>query len=170
MLATLELTRDGCPVDLNPLLDPRAGVRNSIGVQEALPRLLDQGVDPALLTMSTDGNANVPRLQHDDSRGPYVKNLGSLWGAVRELTLDCGLELEDVLPLVTANPARVLQLQHKGSIMVGSDADLLVLDSSLEIMDVYAKGQQVVSTGTPLRFSMYERHEPERYPYPPLDS
>lgn len=168
MTASLELARAGCVVDLNPLLDPRAGVMAAIGVQEALPRLLQAGIDPAMLTMSTDGNANVPRLQPDGSRGPYVKNLGSLWAAIAELVNDIGMKLEDVLPLVTSNPARVLHLGEKGHVRTGADADLLVLDSNLQIVDVYAKGRRVVGDGAPLIESMYEQHPVETYPYPKI--
>ncbi|MDQ0276450.1 beta-aspartyl-dipeptidase (metallo-type) [Arthrobacter silviterrae] len=168
MAASVELAKAGCAVDLNPLLDPRAGVMDAIGVQEALPRLLQAGVDPSMLTMSTDGNANVPRLRPDGSRGPYVKNLGSLWGATVELVSDFGMKLDDVLPLVTSNPARVLQLAYKGRIQPGSDADLLVLDGTLQIVDVYAKGKHFVADGQPLIESMYEQHPAEAYPYPAL--
>ena len=166
MSASVELAKAGCAVDLNPLLDPRAGVANAIGVHDALPRLLQAGVDPAMLTMSTDGNANVPRLRADGSRGPYVKNLGSLWAAITELVNDIGLKLEGVLPLVTSNPARMLQLTRKGAIRTGADADLLVLDDTLDIVDVYAKGKRIVGGGFPLIESMYEHHLPESYPYP----
>lgn len=166
MAASVELTKAGCAVDLNPLLDPRAGVMDAIGVHEALPRLLQAGVDSAMLTMSTDGNANVPRLRPDGSRAPYVKNLGSLWGATVELVNDIGMKLDEVLPLITSNPARILQLASKGVIQPGADADLLVLDSSLQIVDVYAQGKRFVANGQPLIESMYEQHLTETYPYP----
>ena len=170
MSASVELAKAGCAVDLNPLLDPRAGVLDAIGVQEALPRLLQEGVDPTMLTMSTDGNANVPRLRPDGSRGPYVKNLGSLWGATVELVKEIGMKLEDVLPLVTSNPARVLQLADKGGIRPGAYADLLVLDGALQIIDVYAQGKRFVGDGLPLVQSMYEDHPAESYPYPKISS
>lgn len=50
--------------------------------------------------------------------------------------------LEKILPLVTSNPARVLKLQTKGSIDVGMDADLVVVDpSTFEIFHVIANGK-----------------------------
>lgn len=42
---------------------------------------------------------------------------------------------------MTANPARVLKLKHKGRIAVGADADLLVFShATLQLKWVYAKG------------------------------
>jgi len=38
-----------------------------------------------------------------------------------------GWQLEEVLPLMTANPARILKLPSKGRIAVGCDADILLL-------------------------------------------
>lgn len=163
LAASVELTKAGCVVDLNPLLDPVRGVARSIGTRHAVPQLLDAGVELSMLTMSTDGNANVPKLRQDGSRGPYLKNLGTLWEGTVELVTEAGLTLEQALPLVTSNPARVLRLEaSKGRIGVGLDADLLVLDGALQITDVYAKGAQVVRDRQPLVSSMYEFH-PDEY-------
>jgi cytosine/adenosine deaminase-related metal-dependent hydrolase len=42
---------------------------------------------------------------------------------------------------MTTNPARLLQLPHKGSIAIGADADLLVLrHDNLKLQYVYARG------------------------------
>ena len=98
MTASVELTKAGCVVDLNPLLDPRVGVVGAVGVQDAVPRLLEQDVDPSMLTMSTDGNANVPKLLPDGKRGPYLKNLGSLWAGVTRLVN--GGMISGLLPVV----------------------------------------------------------------------
>lgn len=49
---------------------------------------------------------------------------------VRAMCLEEGWPLDDVLPLVTANPARILKLPSKGQIAVGCDADILLLQVS----------------------------------------
>ena len=59
-----------------------------------------------------------------------------------------GLSLEDVLPLFTCNPARVLHLSNKGRVRVNMDADLLILDAqTLRIVHVLARGRQMVRHG-----------------------
>ncbi|WP_164520298.1 amidohydrolase family protein [Specibacter cremeus] len=162
LAAAVQLTKAGCVVDLNPLLDPLRGQVGSIGTRHAVPRLLAAGVELSMLTMSTDGNANTPVLQRDGSRGPYIKNLGTLWEGTVELVREADLKLEDALSLVTTNPARVLRLEErKGRIAVGLDADLLVLDDDLQIQDVYSKGRLLVHGRQPLVASMYEHHDDE---------
>ena len=56
-----------------------------------------------------------------------------------------GLSLEDVLPLFTQNVACAWRLTSKGSLVEGSDADLLLLEpDSLEVRHVFARGQHIL--------------------------
>jgi beta-aspartyl-dipeptidase (metallo-type) len=64
--------------------------------------------------------------------------------------------LEQALSFVTSNPARVLGLARKGQVRVGGDADLLVVDDDLRIVDVFARGRRMVADGEALVRSMYE--------------
>ena len=51
---------------------------------------------------------------------------------------------EHVLPLLTANPARLVGLSYrKGSIAPGKDADLVVLDEKLNVKETYVAGHCV---------------------------
>jgi beta-aspartyl-dipeptidase (metallo-type) len=62
--------------------------------------------------------------------------------------VDHGFKLEQVLPLLTANTAKVLQLRSKGRLEVGKDGDLLVLDpKSLDLVEVIAGGKRLLSNG-----------------------
>lgn len=63
-----------------------------------------------------------------------------------------GFALEEILPCVTSNSARVLQLKGKGRLRVGMDADVLLVDpDSLEITDVFARGTPMVRDGKVVR-------------------
>jgi len=72
---------------------------------------------------------------------------GTLAGSV--LTLDralrnavsAGMRLRDALALTTAVPADYLGLADRGRIAVGTRADLVVLDSSLAVTDVWVGGR-----------------------------
>jgi beta-aspartyl-dipeptidase (metallo-type) len=59
------------------------------------------------------------------------------------------MRLEDVLPLVTTNTARVLQLPKKGRLTEGADADVAVVDArSLELRHVVARGKILLRDGS----------------------
>ena len=65
--------------------------------------------------------------------------------------------LARLLPLATANPARLLRLPRKGRLAPGADADLLLLHpATLEVRYVVAGGE-VVKTPEWVRGGMFER-------------
>jgi beta-aspartyl-dipeptidase (metallo-type) len=124
-----ELMREG--IDL-----ARQGVTLDIDVAEHdlakwLRFYFANGGPPERLTISSDASETSPRTLFDQWRGAVVEH---------------GFDLEQVLPLVTSNTARVLQLRSKGALEPGKDGDLLVLDpESLEIVEVIARGKRMVS-------------------------
>lgn len=106
-------------------------------VEEDLPKqlglFLEDGGDPARLTVSSDAAISSPR---------------TLYEQVRACVLEHGYALAQVLPLVTANTARVLKLKRKGRLDVGCDGDILVLArDSWEIKHVIAGGQCLLRDG-----------------------
>lgn len=106
-------------------------------VEEDLAKWLrfyfDNDGDPARLTISSDASFSSPR---------------TLYEQVRDCVLEHEFSLEQVLPLVTANSARVLKFESKGTLDIGKDADLVVMrKDSLEIVDVIAGGQRLVAQG-----------------------
>jgi beta-aspartyl-dipeptidase (metallo-type) len=89
------------------------------------------------VTVSSDASVTAP---------------GTVLEQIRACVLEHGMALEDVLPLATANPARVLGLAGKGRLEPGLDADVLVLDrESLDVREVFAGGQRLVAEGKPVR-------------------
>ncbi len=156
MEAALQVAAAGGSVDFNPILSPDFGHPNAVPAAEAIVRTLAAGVDPALVTMTTDGNASVPILLEDGTRDSYEKSLDWMWQTAVELVTRHGLPLPQALSFVTSNPARVLGLPAKGRVRVGGDADLLVLDDDYRIVDVIARGKRMVAGGEVLVRSMYE--------------
>ena len=63
--------------------------------------------------------------------------------ALKNLVRFTGESVEQVLPLLTANPARLIGLEGKGSIAPGTDADLVVLDKALDVCATYVAGREV---------------------------
>lgn len=80
-----------------------------------------------------------------------LKNDGTRAGST--LTLDVALKnmvswlpysLEEILPILTENPAKEMGLwDRKGSITSGKDADLVLLDDECNICHVFVRGEQV---------------------------
>jgi beta-aspartyl-dipeptidase (metallo-type) len=88
---------------------------------------------PDRLTLSSDASTTSP---------------GTLLDEIRDCVLRQGFSLEEVLPLVTANTTRILELERKGRLEPGLEADLLVLRvDSLELVDVIAGGRRLVAGG-----------------------
>jgi beta-aspartyl-dipeptidase (metallo-type) len=124
MREAIDLARRGSFVDVDT-------------VEEDLARwlrfYLEGGGDAARLTASSDASINSPR---------------TLLEQVRACVLEHGFAPEQVLPLVTSNPARVLKLDDRGRLAAGKAADVLVLrKGSLEIRDVIAGGRRLVKDG-----------------------
>lgn len=119
----IDLARRGAAVDVDV-------------VEKDLPRWLryyrERGGPPDRLTASTDASITSPR---------------SLLEQVRAC-VEAGFELADVLPVVTANAARVLKLAGKGRVAAGADADIAVLEAgSLELVELVAGGRRLVRDG-----------------------
>lgn len=61
--------------------------------------------------------------------------------ALRNLLSFTGLSLEEILPVLTENPAKLIGVyDRKGSIEDGKDADLVVLDEQNQVADVFLQG------------------------------
>jgi beta-aspartyl-dipeptidase (metallo-type) len=124
MEEAIELTRRGVTIDVDV-------------VERDLARWVrffaDRGGDMTRLSATSDAAINGP---------------DALFDQVRACVREEGFALEQVLPLVTATPARVLQLKSKGHLRDGADADLLVLDQqSLELRSVIARGRVLLKDG-----------------------
>ena len=64
--------------------------------------------------------------------------------ALKNLVKFTGAPVEQVLPLLTLNPAKLVGLDYrKGSIAPGKDADLVVLDEGLNVKETYVSGVRV---------------------------
>ena len=124
---------------------------------KALQTALDGGVDIEQITLSSDSNGSMPIF---DERGSLIR---LAVGDIRDLYLDWkelvegGFALEDVLKMVTTNPAKRAGIYPcKGSIEEGKDADLLILNSDLKIESDIAKGQMMIERGEVLVKGTFE--------------
>jgi N-acetylglucosamine-6-phosphate deacetylase len=113
---------------------------------------------PERLMLITDAirAAGMPEGEYDlGGQTVFVRNGiatlegGSLAGSL--LTMDlavrnavkAGLSLETAVKLASAHPAAYLGLEKKGSLTIGHDADIVVLNEHLNVSGVHVEGRQV---------------------------
>lgn len=84
-----------------------------------------------------------------NSDGALASSTITLLEAVRNFMRFTGASLEEVVPMVTTNPARAVGMQrHLGVIAPGRQADLVVLNTRLELEAVFCRGERVHPLGS----------------------
>jgi N-acetylglucosamine-6-phosphate deacetylase len=64
---------------------------------------------------------------------------------VRRMVSEVNVPLHEAVAMATQNPAQTIDLQTKGRLRVGADADLVVLSPKLEILRVFTGGDELAS-------------------------
>jgi N-acetylglucosamine-6-phosphate deacetylase len=103
--------------------------------------------DGTAATGMPDGKYMLGEMEVTVSGGVCRNSEGKLAGSA--LTLDrslrnivkLGIPVRDALRMLTLNPAKLLGIEFKkGSLRAGADADILLLDSALNVTQVYTRG------------------------------
>jgi beta-aspartyl-dipeptidase (metallo-type) len=123
----------------------------------ALRLLLEAGVPSGHITFSSDSCGSLPGF---DDQGRLVKlEMGLPSANLKELA-DCviteKIPLETSLKVLTSNVSTILKLPGKGFIACGMDADLLFLDSGMQMVHLMAMGKWVVRSGVVIKKGTYE--------------
>lgn len=93
------------------------------------------GVNPVVVK---DGDA---KLKYGDSRAGSTLTTGC---ALKNLIKFTGRSLEEILPLLTCNPARMLGVYDRiGSLDAGKDADVVILDKEYSVVNTFVKGKKI---------------------------
>ncbi|MCL6515695.1 beta-aspartyl-peptidase [Alicyclobacillus sp.] len=149
--------KEGGYVDVTSGIRPDAHDHISVKPSQAIRKLLDAGVNPKHITMSSDSNGSSPIF---DDRGKLVAmgigSIATLWEETRDAIVEEEVPVEVAVAMVTRNVARVLKLGRKGRIQEGLAADLVLTNDAFEIQHVFAKGRQVVKDGKPTVFGTFE--------------
>lgn len=144
-------------VDVTSGIRPDVHDHVSVKPSKAIKKLLDAGVHPTRITMSSDSNGSSPIF--DDAGKLIAMGIGSiatLWEETRDTIVEEEVPVEVAVGIVTRHVARVLKLGKKGLIQAGLDADLLFTDHEYRIINVFAKGRQVVQDTQPIVFGTFE--------------
>ena len=65
---------------------------------------------------------------------------------VRTMVDEVNVPLGEAVAMATENPARAIDLQSKGRLVVGADADFVVLSPQLDVMQTFIGGEEVWSS------------------------
>ena len=76
-------------------------------------------------------------------RSAFAGSIATADRLVRVAVKEAGIPLSDAIRMITATPARIMNLPKKGRIARGMDADLVVFDDDIRIERVFAKGNLV---------------------------
>ena len=76
-------------------------------------------------------------------RSAFAGSIATADRLVRVAVKDAGISLVDAVKMMTATPAKIMGLEHKGRLEQGADADIVVFDSDINVQKVFARGVQV---------------------------
>ncbi len=106
--------------------------------------------DAISATGLSDGKYNLAGLEVFVKGGEARLASGNLAGSTVTLyeavkrAVSFGIPLSDAVKMASYTPAKALGLSGIGSLAVGNDADILVVDKELNIKHVFYKGKQIV--------------------------
>lgn len=140
--------RQGGFIDLTAEEDPELESEGHMSISSALRQCLENQANLSHITVSSDSNGSLPVF---DAQGSLerltIATQKSLLNNLRHLVKKHLLKLEDVVRLWTANPASFYKFTRKGVLSPGRDADLILLDESLNLTDVIARGRPMMADG-----------------------
>lgn len=138
-------------------IDITTGGTNFDKVHKVIAYGLENGLNLQRVSISSDGNGSTPKF---DTNGALIgygcASCSSNLEVISNLFKDKVLTLEQSLSLMTSNVARFLNLNTKGEIKVGNDADFVAFDSDLNIQDVIAKGEFCIKDTAILKKGFFE--------------
>ncbi|MDX2183985.1 MAG: beta-aspartyl-peptidase [Gemmatimonadaceae bacterium] len=148
------LAREGVPVDITDF--PVDDGEDAWCAADALERYWERGAPAGKVTVSTDGGGCLPVFDND--RNVIAMDVGDSRALSRTIAtlLARGHALETVLPPFTRNVAEALRLHGKGRLVVGADADVVVLGSNHLPLHVMARGAWMVRNSAPVRRGTFE--------------
>lgn len=133
------ITHTGITIDVTAF--PKSDNKDEYSAAEAFKIYREKNLDNSKFTVSSDGGGCIP---HFDKQGELLHlDYGrcELLSATLKELLDDGIPENEVLPAFTSNVATLLKLHQKGTIAVGNDADLVILDENNTVDSVMALGQ-----------------------------
>ena len=132
--------------------DAPVDAARSGGAARLVARALEQGVSITKITISSDGYGSQPVFNENlECVGMTYSRCNTIHDELCRMVTKEHIPMEEALQTITSNVANRMGLSgRKGVITPGADADLVVWDDRLRIVQVYARGKLAYSGGKPL--------------------
>ncbi|SMP51347.1 beta-aspartyl-peptidase [Anoxynatronum buryatiense] len=139
------------------IIDITCGTYQEWPAHRVIQMAREQQVPLENITISSDGYGSWSTY---DEKGVMLKigvsQVSSFWESLRHMVMEETFTLEEALPFFTSHVAKALCLQQKGRVAVGADADLLLVNSEMELESVIARGRLMMHEGNCLVKGTYE--------------
>ncbi|QKG29925.1 beta-aspartyl-peptidase [Campylobacter sp. RM16187] len=111
-------------------------------LHEVIAYGIEKGLKLDMMTMSSDGNGSVPRFDESGALVGYgCASCSANLDVLRDVVKNKILSHTQAFALMGKNVAKFLNLEGKGEIKVGFDADFTSFDEDMSVQDVIAKGE-----------------------------
>lgn len=142
---SVEIIADGVhlPATILKLVYKLKGVENTCLVTDALKyAAFDGEIDDPRYVIEND----VCKLADHSSLAGSLATMDKLvWTMVKKAEIP----LEDAIRMASETPARIIGIDsHKGSLLKGKDADIVILDNDTKVRCVFSMGEIVEGTNT----------------------
>ena len=127
------------------MIDITTGASKYTDPYKSVLYAMEQGVAIDKMTFSSDGHAGLTKFDDHGNpigvrKAPIEKNLEEVINLIKHGKVP----IEEAFKLITRNPASNLGLKNKGKIAVGCDADFCAFDEDFKLLDVFARGKQMM--------------------------
>lgn len=77
-------------------------------------------------------------------RSAFAGSIATCDRLIRVLHFECGFEIPVAVKMLTKIPAKLFNLDNKGTLESGKDADIVVFDDDINVENVFVNGEEVI--------------------------
>lgn len=152
LAAGLDYARSGGFIDLSATMNPVSSPATVVSKLEA-------DFPFERITFSSDGNGSTSSY---DDQGNLIRissmSVDTMPYQIKTLICENDFSVEKAVRFVTSNVAKVLGVYpQKGTLQVGSDADLVLLDKEYDVDTVFARGRMMMKNKELIVKGTYEK-------------
>ena len=135
-------------IDLTAGPDPEAIEEKHLSIASSIRYCQDNNAPIDRITISSDSNGSMPVFDKKGNlTGLTISTQKSLLANFRYLIQKNIISIEDAARLFSTNSAIFYKFIRKGKIKSGMDADMIILDKDLDLIDSFTKGKRMLGEG-----------------------
>jgi len=145
----LEYVKKGGFIDLTTSCDLDNLAEGELRAGDGLRKYLDEKLPIEHITFTSDGNGSMEKFDKEGNLEGYeICSVATLYREVKYAITEQNVPIDDAIKVVTSNVAKIMKFKNKGTIEVGKDADLVMVDEKdLNIQMVLASGKKMMENG-----------------------